>query len=311
MKRKNIPQAAKCILFLSIFILTSEVRAQQKVQFTQYMFNELIINPAYAGNDDALSITLVNRNQWVSIEGAPSTQTLTAHSIFNEKRVGLGVSFVNDKVGVHKIQNVQGNFAYRLNISKTQYFSMGLQTGLNIRKSDYTTIVGSNSAVDPLLVNPNFTHTSFTVGIGLHYKSPNFQLGVSAPDIIPETLQISDTTTIKWRSAQYFLYAKYRIVLNANLDIEPSVLVKYLQGLPISYDLNACIVYKKILTIGLSYRKKESIAFLMKAKITPQLQVGYAYDLAIGKVATSSSGSHEILLNYLFKYAKNKIASPR
>jgi type IX secretion system PorP/SprF family membrane protein len=286
-----------------------DLHAQQKVQFTQYMFNELILNPAFAGNDGALSVTMMDRSQWVSVEGAPVTQTFSGHTFFSNKKLGAGLSFINDKIGVHRTQNIQGDLAYRLSFSNANFVSFGLRTGLRIRKSDYASISGNT--LDPMLANPDFTYTSFIMGAGLYYKSPKFQLGISVPDLIPEKISVSDTLAIRWSEAQYFIFARYQWTLNSSIDIAPAVLIKYFNGLPISYDINANVIIKKVLTTGVSYRKKESLSFLLKAKITPQLQIGYAYDFGIGKLSGGSGGSHEAMLNYIFRYTKKNIVSPR
>lgn len=294
-------------LLLLIVLTSPTVFAQQKPQFTQYMFNGLVINPAFAGSDDAPSITFLNRNQWTSIEGAPVTQTLSGHTLFGSSRVGAGLTIINDKIGVHKNQNIQGSVSYRLNISPETYLSMGLQGGVSIRKSTYSSISGP--VADPSA--QDISHVSPTLGMGFFLRGKKFDLGISAPEILSEKISANDSTTITWDRAQYFLYGKYSIALRHNLALEPSLLVKYKKDLPVSYDVNMSLVIKKALTAGISYRHKESIGFLIKAKLTPQLQFGYAYDYAIGEVAMASNGSHEVMVNYLFKYPTNKVVAPR
>lgn len=301
-------QKSTLLLLCSLITLTvPSAFAQQKPQYTQYMFNGLIINPAVAGSDNAPSLTFLNRNQWTSIEGAPVTQTLSGHTPFGASRLGGGLSIVNDKIGVHRHQNIQGSFSYRLKISQQAFLSMGLQGGISIRKSNYSSISGPTA--DPRA--QDISHTSPTLGMGFFLRTPKLDLGISAPEVLPEKFSANDTLTITWQQAQYFLYAKYLITLRHNLALEPSLLVKYKKDLPISYDLNLCLVIKKALTTGLSYRDKESIGFLLKAKLTPKLQFGYAYDYPIGEVATSSSGSHELMVNYVFKHSTSKVAAPR
>lgn len=312
-RKPAINISIKCFLAVAILVSAAiiDVSAQQKAQFTQYMFNGLVLNPAYAGTEEALSLTFVNRSQWSSIQGAPVTQTFSGHTLIRNKNLGIGLSFINDKIGVHKNQNLMSSFSYHLKVSGDAFLSMGLQGGLNIRKSDYSTIMGANSQVDPAILNSSFSRTYFNLGMGLYYRSPKFHIGISVPEIIPERFSVDDTVSITWQKAQYFLFSKYRISLTDNLEFEPSLLVKYNKGVPLSYDLNACFVIKKALTLGLSYRKKESIDFLLKAQFTPQFLVGYSYDYAIGEVSSSSRGSHELMVNYLFKYTRSKIASPR
>ena len=294
-----------CVLFsLTITILS----AQQNPQYTQYMFNGLAINPAVAGNDEKLSITLLNRNQWLSMAGAPVTQTLSAHTLLGLSRVGAGLFIINDKIGVHKNQHVEGSFSYHVKIAPRTFLSMGLRGGVSIRQSNYSRVAGVGG-YDPSA--QDVSHTSPTLGAGFYLKSPKLEIGLSAPEILPEKISINDTTTITWQNAQYFLYSKYHLNLRNNLALEPSVLIKYLHGLPVSYDINMALVIKKVLSTGLSYRNKESIGFLLRAKLTPQLQFGYAYDFPIGALAKSNNGSHELMVHYLFKNSNTNTVAPR
>jgi type IX secretion system PorP/SprF family membrane protein len=286
------------------------VLAQQKVQFTQYMFNAIVINPAYAGADEALSLTFIQRNQWSGIENGPATQTFSAHTLFKKKHFGIGLTIINDKIGVHKNLSTLTNYAYHLKTGKKSYLSMGMQAGIHNARSDYASLLGS-SGNDPKLYNQVIAQTFFDFGMGFFFRSQKFQMGVSVPELIPEKVSINDTLTIHLNKTNFFLFSKYRFTLNENLEGEPSVLVKYLHGLPTSFDINMNLIYKKVLTWGLSYRRKESIDFLLKAQLTPQLQFGYAYDHPIGDISKISNGSHEILVHYLFRFTQTKVSSPR
>jgi type IX secretion system PorP/SprF family membrane protein len=285
--------------------------AQQKEQFTQYMFNGLVLNPALAGSDEALSITFLNRRQWSGIEGAPVTQTLSAHTPFANGRTGVGLYLVNDKIGVHRNQSFQGSYAYRLHVSEKAYLSMGLQAGLNAHRSDYASLSSTSSLNDPKVANGTISNTAFNVGAGLYYKSERFDAGLSVPEIVPENISLNDTARVAWQRTQYFLFGRYSIPLNEIFDFEPSVLIKYMRGVPVSYDVNACVLIKKALMLGLSYRKQESIDFLLKARVTPQLQLGYAYDYGTGEVSRAGNGAHELLINYIFNFSTDNVASPR
>ena len=305
----------RCIkTFATALVITvligGTVSAQQKVQFTQYMFNGLVINPAYAGADEALSMTFIQRSQWAGIEDAPTTQTLSAHTLFKKKHVGLGLTLINDKIGVHKNLGVMTNYAYHLKVGETSYFSMGLQAGIHNRRSDYRSLIADGNN-DPKLYNPTIAHTFFDLGMGFYYRSDRLHVGFSAPEILPETITINDTLSLRFNNMNYFLFSRYRIRVNDHIDAEPSVLLKYLPGVPASYDCNLNFIFRKVLTMGLSYRKKESVDFLLKGQVTPQLQFGYAYDHAIGPVARLSNGSHEVMINYLFRYLQKNVASPR
>ncbi|MEJ1240807.1 type IX secretion system membrane protein PorP/SprF [Chryseolinea sp. T2] len=288
----------------------SESRAQQGAQFTQYMFNPIVINPAYAGSDEALKLTLLNRSQWVSVDGAPVTQGLYANGLFQRQRIGVGLSFVNDKIGVHKNQDLRGMVAYHLPVSKEATLSFGMQTGLSIARSNYVSL-SSGSALDPQLAGAGMSSTSLMMGMGAYYRSKHFHLGLSMPSVLPQTTSLNDTLTIKWKRVNYLLYSKYDFLIGDNLRLEPSILLKYYPGAPISFDINTCLVIRDALTLGLSYRNKESVDFLLRAQLTRQLQFGYSYDHVTGDVVNASKGTHEISVSYLFKFSHENVDSPR
>jgi type IX secretion system PorP/SprF family membrane protein len=284
--------------------------AQQKMQFTQYMFNGLVINPAYAGADEALSLTFIHRSQWAGVENAPQTQTLSAHTLFKRKHFGLGLTIVNDKIGVHKNLSILSNYAYHLRTGKKSALSFGLQAGMNNQKSDYTSLLTAGNN-DPKLYNPVLTETFFNFGAGVYFRSERFHAGISVPELIPKSFSVNDTITISMSEMTIFTFLKYRFALSDNADLEPGALIKYFEGVPLSFDANLNVIWRKVLTTGLSYRQKESVDFLFKAQITSQLQLGYSYDHAIGEIARLSNGSHEAMVQYLFKYSQKKLTSPR
>ena len=284
--------------------------SQQKVQFTQYMFNGLVINPAYAGVDQALNLTFIQRKQWAGIEGSPSTQSLSAHTLFKKKNLGVGFSMINDKIGVHRNLSLLTSYAYHLNVGEKSYLSAGLQAGLGSRRSNYASIMPATSP-DPRLNDAPISYMSLKLGMGFYFRSPKLHVGLSAPEFLPEHFTLNDTISVSISNANFFLFSKYILTVSENMDLEPSVLLKYLRGAPLSYDLNLNMIYRKVLTLGLSYRKNESVDFMLKGQITPQLQFGYAYDYVIGEVSQVSTGSHELMLNYVFRYAQTKVISPR
>lgn len=284
--------------------------AQQKIQFTQYMFNGMVINPAYAGINEALSLTVIHRSQWTGIENAPSTQTLSAHTLFKNKNIGLGLTLINDKIGVHKNFSALTNYAYHLKTGERSYLSLGLGLGINNQRSNYGSLVhGVN--YDPKIYNGTISHTFFNMAMGAYFRTPKLHIGISVPEMIPDKVLDYDTVSIQLSKTNYFLFSKYNFTLSDNLDFEPGILLKYLAGVPFSYDINMNFIYRKVLAMGLSYRKTESIDFLVRAQVTPQLQFGYAYDHGIGEFASASNGSHEVMINYLFRYVRSNVQSPR
>ncbi len=298
------------LITLLVVVLVRHSYAQQKVQFTQYMFNGLVINPAYAGADESLSLTFIQRSQWTGVENAPNTQTLSGHTLFKKKQVGLGITLVNDRIGVHRNINALTSYAYHIRVGEKSYLSMGLQAGIKSFKSDYASLA-SSAGNDPGLNSLVLSKTYFDFAAGIYYRSPRFHLGISAPELIPQSFNVNDTLSIRLSKANFFLFSKYSIPISENYDLDPSVLIKYLDGVPLSYDINLSMTYRKVLSLGFSYRKKESVDFIMKAQVTKQLQIGYAYDYPIGVVSQLTNGSHELMVNYLFRYVQKNVTSPR
>ena len=293
-----------------MFLCCHGAPAQQRVQFTQYMLNPLVVNPAYAGADEALSLTFIQRSQWLGLENAPTTQALSGHTAFMKKHIGLGVTLINDRIGVHKNFTAVTNYAYHLNVGEKSFLSMGVLAGVNNQRSDYNSLIGYQSP-DPKLYNPVIAQTFFDFGAGIYYRSPRVNIGFSAPDILPGRINLNDTLSIRMSAANYFLFSQYNFPLTEDLEAQPSMMVKYLPGLPVSFDMNMNMTYRKVLTFGFSYRKSESVDFLLKGFITEQLQFGYSYDHAIGQIARLSNGSHELMIHYLFRFVQSNAISPR
>jgi type IX secretion system PorP/SprF family membrane protein len=304
------------VTMLALILLGLTARkgvSQQKPQFTQYMFNSLVINPAYAGADEALSLTFIDRHQWVGVDNAPTTQTLSAHTLVRKKKIGLGLSVINDKIGVYQNLNALASFAYHIQTGRDSYLSMGLQGGFNNNKANYASLavnLNAPNSNDPNLAN-SLNETYFDFGFGIYFRSPRFHIGISAPQFVPKQVALDKDVNIQVGSTNYFLFSKYRISLSNSWEVEPSTLVKYIPVLPLSYDVNLNFVYRRILTAGFSYRGNESLDFLIKAQVTPQLQFGYSYDHPITNSTRLNSGSHELMINYVFRYIRKNISSPR
>jgi type IX secretion system PorP/SprF family membrane protein len=308
MKNQNLLTVILLILMMSGTFFDSF--AQQKVQFTQYMFNGLVINPAYAGADEALSLTFIQRSQWAGVENAPETQTFSGHTLFGKRHIGVGLTLINDKIGVHKSLNALTTYAYHLQVAERSFLSMGLQVGINRRQSDYASLIGG-ATYDPRLNDVLIAKTFLDFGMGFYFRSPKFDAGFSIPELVPGRFDVNDSLSIRLSKSPYFIFLKYRMRASDFIDIEPSVFLKYQSGIPLSFDINANMVYRKVLTLGLSYRKDESIDFLFKGQITRQLQLGYSYDHAIGRISMLTTGSHELMAQYVFRFVERDITLPR
>ncbi len=303
----------KKLIILTVFLVGGQwVWGQQIGQYTQYMSNELVINPAFAGAHEVLSLTMVHRSQWTGLEGAPSTQTFSAHSLFKSDHFGLGITVVNDRVGIHQNLTFNTSYAYHLQIDRDTYFSMGLQVGVNHKQSDFGSLTGqTQTPIDPSISVLGATTTSLEVGTGIYYRSPKLHLGLSAPKLFSSKTTLNDSISIDLNRPHYFLYGRYWVPINHNVKLQPGILVKYLPNVPVSFDFNLAAIFNEVLLAGLSYRSFESIDLLLQVKVTPQLKVGYNYDFPISKVSELSHSSHEIMLNYIFKFSKYRIKTPR
>jgi type IX secretion system PorP/SprF family membrane protein len=295
------------ILTIAACFIAEFASGQQGPQFTQYMFNNLVINPAYAGADEHPSVTIVARNQWTGVDRAPSTQSLGAHALV-AKRVGLGLTVVNDNIGIHKNTTATVNYAYHLRAGRKAFVSMGLQAGVVNFRSDYLSLAGNSN--DPLLTR-YVKDTKFNIGAGIYFRSPKLDIGASFPRLLSRRIQVNDTVVVKFRNADVLGYVRYRIPVSTAFTIEPSLLLKYFPSLPVSFDTNCMIIYKEVISAGVSYRNNESIDMILKLQLTPKLEAGYAYDYPVGDGTILSSASHELMLHYVFRKNIKNIASPR
>lgn len=308
MTKAHLSHLKRIALIMFFGTLVLFVHAQQTPQFSQFMYNTLALNPAYAGAEKALSLTMLHRSQWTGIENAPSTQSFSAHSLIKKKQIGLGLTIIRDRIGVHKNTNILTNYAYHIYITENSILSMGIQAGITNLKSDYASLAGTSK--DPKLVNV-VSETKLDFGAGIYFRSPVFHLGLSSPGLLSQTVNLNDTVSVKLRRANLLGYSRYRFTLTEAWGIEPGVMVKYFTGLPVSVDFNLNLIYRNALTAGLSYRTHESIDLILKFQLTHQLQFGYAYDYPVQYAAKLSSASHELMLNYLFRNYHKNVESSR
>lgn len=284
------------------------VKAQQVPQFTQFMYNNLVINPAYAGAEEILSLTMINRIQWAGVDKAPATQCLSAHTLIRNKKIGLGLTMINDRIGVHKNFSALTSYAYHMALSKKSILSMGLQVGVTNLKSDYASLAGNSN--DPNLAN-SINETMLDFGTGIYFRSPRFHMGISTPQLLSKSIQLNDTLSISVQKINMLVSSRYLITLSESFEMEPGLIVKYYPDVPVSYDINLNFIYRQALTMGVAYRKTESVDLLLKFQLTAQLQLGYAYDYPISYAANLSSASHELLVKYQFRKTHKHVASPR
>lgn len=315
-KKRNLLFANKCdTLTVLLFVMLTfplTLFAQQDPIYSQFMYNGLAINPAVAGSAETLSATAVYRRQWIGIEGAPETQTFNIDAPVYKKKLGLGLSIINDKVGVTQNLVINTLYAYRIQF-KESTLSMGLQAGVNNYNADYTSVnTDPQNLADDAFGN-NVNRMIFNFGAGAYYYAQRFYAGISIPHILNQSLDgVNDKTGVQSRQYRhYFLTAGYVFDASENIKIKPSVLFKLAAGAPVQADINSNFWYKETYCIGVSYRTGDSFTALFQWQIIKQLRFGYAYDYILSNLSQFTSGNHEIMLRYELVKKNTKIITPR
>lgn len=270
--------------------------AQQKPVVSQYMFNGLVLNPAYAGTNGYFSATGMLRNQWVNLDGAPRVSTLAIHSNVKNKNIGLGLVVTNDKIGVHDDLGAYLSYAYHLKLPVGK-LSMGLQAGFNNLTSSFNELTLS-TASDPIL-NDQISRFKINFGTGLYYFTENFYAGLSIPYIIKNRSfkQLDVMREIEESRYYYFTIGKV-FSISENLKFKPSGLLRIEEGMPVAYDVSANLFIDDAVNLGVSYREGDSMIGMFEIQLNDFLRFGYAYDWIISELSNYTQGTHEIMVNY-------------
>lgn len=283
--------------------------AQQDAQFTQYMYNTININPAYAGSRGAMSVFALHRTQWVGINGAPTTNAVSVNTPLNNSRLGLGVSIVNDEIGPTTDNTFSTDLSYTIPTSETMKLSFGLKVSanlfnLNLNKLDPEDADDFNLQGFDNKITPNF-------GAGVYLHSDKGYVGLSVPNFI-ETNQYNDNQLrVNKEKINYYLIAGYVMDLSYNLKFKPALLTKMVQGAPLQVDVSGNFMINDKFTLGLAYRWSASVSAMAGFQVSDALYIGYGYDLETTQLDNYNSGSHEIFLRYEIFRKNNKITTPR
>lgn len=309
---KNLKKIIYCFAFLA-FGTTNILFAQQDAMFTHYMFNTLEVNAGYAGSRDALTVTGINRSQWVGFKGAPVTQTITLHSPIYREELGAGLSIVNDKIGPVNISSIYVDLAYRMKLGEVSKLSFGLKGGVNLLRAGLNDLNIIDN-LDQSFQSDIQSKTLPNFGFGLYYSNPKFYVGFSTPRILQNNFKenTNENASIKDKR-HYFLIGGAILRLSETVQLKPTTFVKATAGAPIEADLTAVLVFDNLFWAGGMYRTGDAIGGLAGINITRQIQVGYSFDWSYGlQTGRYNGGSHEIMLRYDFIYKdKEKIRSPR
>jgi len=291
------------LLVILISFFSASIFSQHSPLFSQYVFNPQGINPANAGFYQALDVSLIHRQQWVNFEGSPKTTDFNIHSALYNKKANLGIRILDDRFGITANTYFSGIFAYRVFLKGKHYLSFGLNAGMRQTVNDWNK-VKTESAGDPIFSMGTQTIMTGNFASGITFASDNYCIGVSFPNLYDTGIKgFFNTNDLQ-------VYADYNFVIKEKFALKPSVFVKDVKGSKLTADLNLLATYNKKFTLGVGYRLEDAMVFVLKVKVNDQFEIGYAYDLTMSKLKNYSSGSHEIMLRYLFSY-KVKAKRPR
>jgi len=299
---------------------TEKAIAQQDPQFTQYMFNQLTFNPAYAGTRGTLSVVGLHRTQWVGLDGAPRSFSFSLHSpVGKSERVGLGVNILRDEIFITNETYIDLDFSYTIPTSDNGKLSFGLKAGaqlLDVNFSETSPFQSGDFLADGAANIDNRFEPQF--GVGLFYYTDKFYIGGSVPNLIQtEHFEESDNTnggtsvSLAEERVHYFLSSGYVFKLNDNLKFKPAGLIRGVGGAPIGVDLTANFLLYDKLTLGAAYRWSAAFSGLIGFQITDSLLLGFAYDGETTELRRFNDGSYEIFLRYEVLKQTKRLLSPR
>ncbi|MFC5683556.1 PorP/SprF family type IX secretion system membrane protein [Flavobacterium sp. MAHUQ-51] len=296
------------LLLIGLMFTAAVSYAQQDAQFTQYMYNTINVNPAYAGSRGAMSIFALHRSQWVGLDGAPTTNAVSINTPFNSSRMGLGVSIINDKIGPTTENNISTDLSYTVPTSETMKLSFGIKASVNMFDLNINKLNAEQP--DPYLQGYN-NKISPNIGAGVYLHSDKAYLGLSIPNFLESNVYNDNDRKVNKEKMNFYFIAGYVFDLNYNLKFKPALLTKMVQGSPLQVDVSGNFLISDKFTLGLAYRWSASTSAMAGFQVSDALYIGYGYDLETTKLDNYNSGSHEVFLRYEIFKKNNKITTPR
>jgi type IX secretion system PorP/SprF family membrane protein len=284
--------------------------AQQEAQYTHYMYNTININPAYAGSRGVLSVFGLHRTQWVGLDGAPTTNSFSINTPIQNSRIGIGVSFVNDKIGASEQNNISGDFSYTIPVSLDYKLSFGLKASANLLNVDYTKLDRYDLS-DPKFQNNIDNVFSPNIGAGVYFHSDKLYVGFSVPNFLPLRRFDDVVSSAVENSLHYYLIGGYVFDLSPSLKLKPTFMTKMVSGAPLQLDLSANALIQDKLTVGLAWRWDAAITAMAGFQLSDGLFVGYSYDFETTSLSNYNSGSHEVFLRFELLNIQKRIITPR
>ena len=315
LKKKYMKTSSlRCLFLVVVTILPLlSATAQQQAMFTQYMFNQSILNPAYAASQDNLNAMLLARTQWFGLGGGPRTQTFSIHGPLSEKKFTAGLSFLNDKISVVNSTETYADFAYQFQLVPDVYLALGLKAGFDFYQADLTKLKTINNN-DPSFsedVNNSFLPN---FGFGGFVYSNDYYLGVSVPKLSRNKININskvNSNTLSREELHYYIIGGYVFELDKDVKFKPSFFAKMVKGSPLSFDVNASFLLKEKLWLGGTYRLKEGFCANVEFKVTNNLMLGYSFDFTTSDLSSYNYGTHEVFVSLDLNFTRFRVKSPR
>ncbi|HKX87008.1 MAG TPA: type IX secretion system membrane protein PorP/SprF [Flavobacterium sp.] len=301
---------ANYVLFLCMFFCIQNSIAQQNPEYTQYMYNTMMVNPGYTGSVGLFEANLLLRKQWVNIEGAPQTGTLGIHSPLKNKKIGLGLNFISDDLGPSSEQTLAGNISYTIDLSESAKLALGMKAGVRMMNIDWSK--GRFYDSDDVLLNTNVKNKFMgLLGSGAYVYSEKWYVGLSVPSFLRSDYYDDIQESVVSDELHFYFIGGYVFDLSDSVKFKPSALVKAVSGSPLSTDISANFLLKEKLTLGASYRWDDSVSALAGIQVSNGIFVGYSFDYTVTRLNKYNDGSHEIILRFQLPQKTTSIKSPR
>lgn len=287
--------------------------AQQDPMLSQYMFNGLFLNPAYAGSHKYWSSTITYRKQWVGMSGSPETAIVAVDGPIAAKNMGLGISFMYDRIGVSTHNKITANYAYQVRTSASSKLAMGVNVSLSQFNGRLQDLVIWDQQDQVFSQNVNGKYVP-SFGIGLYHFGERHYIGISIPTLFAYQNDYNfniDLSKASFLRRHYLLTGGYVFTLSPTVKLKPSVLLKYVAHAPLEGDINLGVYYKDMISLGVSYRTQDAVVFMVEYQANSYFRIGYAYDLTTTKLRNYSNGTHEIMLGFDFGKDLIKVKTPR
>jgi type IX secretion system PorP/SprF family membrane protein len=298
---------------VAVFVLISITGfGQQDPDYTQYMFNQQTVNPAYAGSWESIGFMALNRKQWVGFDGSPSTQTFAFQTPLQRENIGLGLTVVNDQIGFEKKFAVTADYSYRLRLTNEISLRLGMKGGITNYSHDLTLYqLDSKNTPDQMFQGEIDQAFMPNVGIGAFLHSKKFYVGLSVPKLIKNEFKDNENYSSYAEMRHFFLTGAYVFNLSENVKFKPTFMVKAAVGAPVQVDLSGNFLLKEKVWLGAMYRTNDAFGFIAQWVFDKKLRIGYAIDFSTTNLRHYHDGIHEIMVSYELSFLKTKVASPR